>query len=135
MAIYMKQKELAKMMAGSLKELQNQVTESALEVQKNIGPGFKSPDYCRALAHEFKLREIPFQENIDVNLQYKGDIAGKYQLDFVIDKKVIVSVLSTEEISESDRSRQKKFLKALAIDLGVVVNFANERVEIKAVHR
>jgi len=131
----MNKNELAKEQDNNLKKLQNQVTEAALEVQKNIGPGFSPQDYCRALAHEFTLRKIPFESKIDVDLPYKGNIAGKYQLDFIIDQRMILSVLTAEEISDTDRSRQKNFLRALTLDLGMVVNFADERVEMKAVYR
>jgi len=131
----MNKNELAKERDNDLKKLQNQVTEAALEVQKNIGPGFSPQDYCRALAHEFTLRKIPFKSKIDVDLSYKGNIAGKYQLDFIIDQKMLLSVLTAEEISDTDRSKQRNFLKTLTLNLGMVVNFANERVEIKAVYR
>jgi len=130
----MNRNELAKNIGKTLKELQNQITEAALEVEKNIGPGFSPPDYCRALACEFALREIPYQSNIEVDLPYKGNVAGKYRLDFVIDEKVILSVMASDGISESEQSRQRSFLRALGLSLGIVVNFADERVEIKAVH-
>jgi len=131
----MDKNELAQKNNFTLMGLQNQVTEAALEVQRTIGPGFSPKDYCRALAYELKLRGIAYESEKSVNLPYKGNIAGQYLLDFVVADSVIVTILSTEEISDSDQSKLKSFLKALNLQLGIVVNFASEKVEIKAVHR
>ena len=133
--MYMDKNELTQKNNFNLMGLQNQVMEAALEVQKNIGPGFSSKDYCRALAYELKLRGIPYESEKSVNLPYKGNIAGQYQLDFVVDGRMIVTILSAEEISDSDQSKLRSFLKALNLQSGIVVNFASEKVEIKAVHR
>jgi len=131
----MNENELAKKAVLSLMDLQNQVTEAALEIQKNIGLGFSIDDYCRAFAYELKLRDVPFESHKDVELPYKGKIAGNYQLDFLVDNQMILTVLSAEEISNSDKSKQRSFLKALNLKIGMVINFANEKVEIKAVYR
>jgi len=131
----MKENEIAKRAVLNLMDLQNQVTEAALEIQKNIGLGFSIDDYCRAFAYELKLRDIPFEIHKDVELPYKGEIAGNYQLDFLVDNQMILTVLSAEEISNSDQSKQRSFLKALKLNIGMVINFANEKVEIKAVYR
>lgn len=126
--------ELAKETSLNLRNLQNQVTEAALEVQKNIGPGFSPKDYCQALAYEFQLRDIPFERGKNVKLPYKGNVAGQYKLDFVVKEKMIITVLSEDEISDSDRSKMRNFLKALNLGLGMVINFSKEKVEIKAVY-
>ena len=126
--------ELAKEAGLNLRNLQNQVTEAALEVQKNIGPGFSPEDYCQALVYEFQLRSIPFEREKNVKLPYKGNVAGQYKLDFVVKKKMILTVLSEDEISDSDRSKMRNFLKALDLGLGMVINFSREKVEIKAVY-
>lgn len=126
--------ELTRKTGLNLRNLQNQVTEAALEVQKNIGPGFLPKDYCQALAYEFQLRSIPFEREKNVKLPYKGNVAGQYKLDFVVKKKMILTVLSEDEISDSDRSKMRNFLKALDLGLGMVINFSREKVEIKAVY-
>lgn len=125
---------LRKTVGHSLKSLQNQVTEAALEVQKNIGPGFSPQDYCQALAYEFQLRNVPFERGKNVKLPYKGNVAGHYKLDFVVKEKMILTVLSVDEISDSDKSKMRNFLKALDIGLGMMLNFSREKVEIKAVY-
>ena len=133
--MYMIKNELAKKTNLTLQDLQNQVTDAALEIQKNIGLGFSTNDYCRAFAYELKLRRIPFESHKEVELPYKGEVAGKYQLDFVVDSQVILTVLSSEEISSSDLSKLRHFLRSMNLKLGIMINFASDRVEIKAVHR
>lgn len=133
--MYMIKNELATKPNFILQNLQNHVTDAALEIQKNIGLGFSTHDYCRAFAYELKLRRIPFESHKEVELPYKGEIAGKYQLDFVVDSQLILTVLSADEILSSDLSKLRHFLRSMNLKLGVMINFASDRVEIKAVHR
>ncbi len=125
---------LEKATSRGLKSLQNQVTEAALEVQKNIGPGFSPHDYCQALAYEFQLRDIPFEREKNVKLSYKGNVAGHYKLDFVVRERMILTILSVDEISDSDKSKMRNFLRALNIKLGMMLNFSRGKVEINAVY-
>jgi GxxExxY protein len=131
----MKGNKLAEKARLDLKNLQSQVAEAALEVQKNIGLGFSAADYCRALAHEFKIRNVGYEHDKTVSLPYKGEIAGKYKIDFVVDKRIIVTVMSDEEIQSAQLAKQRSLIKTLDFELGMTINFADEKVEIKSVYR
>ena len=118
-----------------LKNLQSQVAEAALEIQKNIGLGLTASDYRRALAREFKIRNIDYERDKTVTLPYKGEIAGEYMVDFTVDDRIILAVISSDEIEVSELAKQRSFLKALNYKVGMMINFANEKVEIKSVYR
>jgi GxxExxY protein len=45
--------------------------------------------YQKALAHELRARNIPFQEQVPLPVVYKGELVGEYVADFVIDGKLI----------------------------------------------
>jgi hypothetical protein len=54
-----------------------------------LGPGFLEAVYQKALAHELRARNIPFQEQVPLPVVYKGELVGEYVADFVIDGKLI----------------------------------------------
>lgn len=119
----------------SVKELQDQILEAALEVHKNMGLGFPESAYSQALAYEFDLRKIDYEKNKNIKLSYKGSVAGEYTLEFVVNGKIIVMIKAGEPINESDESKVKSFLKATKLNLGMIMDFGKDTVEIKNVIR
>jgi GxxExxY protein len=131
----MKGNKLADKTRVDLKYLQSQIAEAALEIQKNFGLGFSTSDYCRALAHELKIRNIGFEQDKQIPISYKGEVAGKYRVDFIVDKKIMLTIITADEIGVAHLAKQRNFLKTLGFKLGMMINFADEKVEIKSVYR
>jgi len=119
----------------SVKELQDQIVEAALEVHKNMGLGFPESAYSQALAYEFDLRKIEYERKKNIKLSYKGSVAGEYVLEFVVQDSIIVMVKAEDHITETDESKMKSFLKATKLNLGIFLNFGKEILEIKNITR
>jgi GxxExxY protein len=119
----------------SVKDLQDQILEAALEVHKNMGLGFPESAYSKALAYEFDLRKIDYERQKNIKLSYKGSVAGEYTLEFVVKDKIIVMIKSGEPINESDETKMLSFLKATKLNLGMIIDFSKDTVEIKNVIR
>jgi GxxExxY protein len=54
------------------KELSFAIVGAAMEVHRILGPGFLEAVYQAALAHELKLRGIPYEEQKQLPVYYKG---------------------------------------------------------------
>jgi GxxExxY protein len=119
----------------TLKELQNLVVASALEVHKNMGLGFEEEAYSKALAVEFDLRGIPHESQREVTLDYKGSVAGTYTLQFVVDNRIVVVVKADTEIEEMDEAKVRTYLKVSKLPLGIILDFGRSDLEIQSVHR
>ncbi len=64
----------------------NEVTEAiigaAIEVHRTIGPGLLESAYVQCLCYELALRQIPFQLELPLPVQYKGlKLDCGYRLD------------------------------------------------------
>jgi GxxExxY protein len=117
----------------TLKELQDQILEAALEVHRNMGLGFQESAYSQALAVELDLRKIDYERKKNIKLSYKGSVAGEYTLEFVVSGKIIVMVKADEPINDTDESKMRSFLKATKLPLGMILDFGKETLEIKNV--
>ena len=49
------------------------IVGAAMEVHNVLGPGFLEAVYQEALAIEFRLRDIPFIEQPQLHLEFKGN--------------------------------------------------------------
>jgi GxxExxY protein len=119
----------------SLKELQEQILEAALEVHKNMGLGFQESAYSQALAYEFDLRKIEYERKKNIKLSYKGSVAGEYDLEFVVKNSIIIMIKAGEPMNESDVTKMKSFLKATKLPLGMLINFGKESLEVKNINK
>jgi GxxExxY protein len=119
----------------SLKEMHNVVVESALEVHKNMGLGFDEEAYSKALAVEFDLRAIPYESQCEVTLDYKGKVAGTYTLQFVVDNRIVVVLLATDQLGEMDEAKVRRYLKASRLPVGIILDFGRTELEVHSVHR
>jgi GxxExxY protein len=131
----MKDQKLAVKPNKAEKEIQSKVMDVALEVHRNMGLGFGKEEYCRAMAHEFELEKIPFERDKNIELSYKGSVAGQYLLDFVAFDSVVVSVLSEDRLTYMDETKMKSILKATRMKLGLIINFSKDILEIRTVER
>lgn len=131
----MKGKELAAKKRLDLKELQSLITEATLEIQKNIGPGFSIENYKKALTREMQIRDVKFECDKEVLLPYKGEIAGQFVIDYLVDGKIIVTMQSSHEGTEADLSRLKSFMKHLNLKMGMIIYYMDDKVEIKSIYR
>lgn len=119
----------------TIKELQNLVVASALEVHKNMGLGFEEEAYSKALAVEFDLRTVPYESQREVTLDYKGSVAGTYVLQFVVDNRIVVVVKADTEIGEMDEAKVRTYLKVSKLPLGIILDFGRSELEVQSVYR
>lgn len=117
------------------REIQSKVMDVALEVHKNMGLGFGRDEYCHAMAHEFGLENILCERDKNIQLSYKGSVAGEYTLDFIVENSVGVAVLSGDHLTDMDESKLTSILKAIRLKMGLIINFSKDILEIRTVER
>ena len=65
---------------------------AAMEVYNRLGPGFLEPVYQEALATEMNHRAIPFKEQAEIKIIYRGQPLKKtYIADYLCYDKIIVA--------------------------------------------
>jgi len=64
-----------------------------MEVQSQLGHGFLEAVYQEAMAKEFRLRDIPFAREVDLEISYKGELLTcRYRADFLCFDEIIVEL-------------------------------------------
>ena len=103
------------------------------EVYKTLGCGFLEAVYQEALAQELRLQGIPFQEQMELKLQYKGfPMKQTYKPDFVCFENIIVEIKAVENIAPEHEAQLLNYLKITGSPLGFLVNFGHyPKLEIK----
>ena len=115
------------------KELSYEIVAAALEVHKNLGPGFTETIYEEAFCKELRLRGISFQRQFGVTVWYKEEEIGRYQLDLLIDDKIVVEIKAVSQMVDHFEYQVHAYLKAAKKRLGLLVNFGKKSLELKRI--
>ncbi len=105
-------------------DLATEIIGAAIEVHKTLGPGLLESAYQASLARELSLRNIRFEREKILPLEYKGvKLDCGYRLDFIVEGLVIVELKSVEKILPIHQAQILTYLKLLKLKLGVILNF------------
>ena len=109
-------------------ELTERIIGVAIEVHRILGPGLLESIYEEALSIEMSLRGIPFQRQVEVDVQYKGHVIKGQRLDILVAGQVVVELKSVSQLPEVAMAQVLSYLKAAGLKRGLLINFGNTRL-------
>jgi GxxExxY protein len=105
-------------------ELTELIIGAAIEVHRALGPGLLESAYQECLAREFSLRQIPFERERPLLLEYKGaKLECGYRLDFVVANAVVLEVKAAEALLPIHQSQLLTYMKLGGWKAGLLINF------------
>jgi GxxExxY protein len=114
-----------------INELTYAINGAIFEVNKILGPGFLEKVYENALLAELKIRGINVENQVPIKVSYKDSIVGDYIADLLVEDQVIIELKTVEKIEKVHEAQLINYLKATGKQIGLLVNFRNEKAEIK----
>ena len=111
-------------MNPEINQLTEQVIGAAIEVHRELGPGLLESAYQQALAHEFGLRNLAFEQQKLCPVTYKDlVIEDAYRLDFLIAGLVVVELKAVDALLEVHDAQLLTYLKFSRCHIGLLLNF------------
>ena len=105
------------------------VVGAAIEVLQELGHGIHEKPYERALAVEFRLRDLPYQQQTPFDIVYKKVKVGQFTPDLVVLGKIIVDTKVIDRITNHERGQMLNYLKITRLPVGVILNFRYAKLE------
>ncbi len=107
-----------------LKDLVYQVNGAAIEVHKRLGPGLLESVYHKCLIRELELRNIKFQSELSIPIQYKGiEVDAELRCDLLIEEKLVVELKSVTEMKPIFEAQLLTYMNLLQKPIGLLINF------------
>ena len=117
----------------ALKEEVYAIVGAAIEVHKELGPGFLEAVYQEAMERELIHRGIAFTSQEPLSIKYKGEeLSSHYYADLLCLGQIIVELKALNRFSGQEEAQVLNYLKATGLKVGVLINFGSHgRLEWK----
>lgn len=97
---------------------------AAMEVHRQVGPGFLEAVYHEALHIELSERKIPFASEVRIPIKYKERaLAHFYQADFICFGQVIVEIKALKNLTNIEDAQILSYLRVSRLSVGLLLNF------------
>ena len=114
-------------------DLAGKIIACAMEVLNTLGHGLLEKPYENALAVEFKLRDISFQQQPRFEVVYKSMSVGEYVPDMIVANRVVVDAKVIDAITDHELGQMLNYLKITGLSVGLILNFRRAKLEWKRV--
>jgi GxxExxY protein len=108
--------------------IEEQTTEviigAAIDVHRELGSGLLESAYEECFCHELQLRNLNFQRQVELPVEYKGiKLDCGYKLDVVVENVVVVELKSVERILSIHQAQLLTYLRLSGKKVGLLINF------------
>jgi len=115
--------------------LTSQILEACFEVVNELGSGFLESVYERSLMIALSHKNISSVAQVPMKVKFRGAIVGDFYADLLIEEKVIVELKAVGRILSEHKAQVINYLNATGIEVGLLVNFGNPRLEYYRLHK
>ena len=105
-------------------DLTESVIGAAIEVHRALGPGLLESAYEECLCHELRLRNLAFQRQVPLPVEYKGvKLDCGYRLDLLVQNVLILEIKCLEHVLPVYEAQLLTYLKMTGKRVGLILNF------------
>ncbi len=114
-------------------ETSGKVIAAAIQVHKQLGPGFLESVYEQALKLELMQRSIEFEDQKRVAVLYNGVVVGTHVLDLFVGGQLVVELKAVETLERIHFAQVQSYLRATGVKVGLLLNFNSPTLYVKRI--
>ncbi len=96
-----------------------------------MGFGFLESVYEKCLMIELKKAGLHAASQVPINVEYEGENVGEFVADVLVEGSIILELKSVKRIVRAHEIQLVNYLTATRKEVGLILNFAEEKVEVK----
>ena len=114
----------------ALTESSRRLIGCAIEVHKELGPGYPIDIYRKALIKELEIEEVAHTTDHKVDVEFDEEVIGTVGADFFIEERFLLNIMADyHDVSGGDRNALRATLRAAELELGLIINFGQRRLK------
>lgn len=95
-------------------------------VYAGLGSGFLEKVYQKALVLELGELGLDVQEDVPIQVRYRGQVVGDFRADILVADCVILELKAVEALIEIHEVQLVNYLRATRVEVGLLINFGPE---------
>ena len=103
----------------------------AFEVINELGAGFLESVYEKALLLALRQKGLSAIPQHTVKVMFRGECVGDFYADIFVEEKVIIEMKAVKAIAPEHQAQIINYLNATGIEVGLLINFGNPKLEYK----
>jgi GxxExxY protein len=112
-------------------EITEKIIGCAYRVYNKMGFGFAESVYENCLMIDLGEAGLQFQSQKPITVCYKGKVVGEFFADLLVEDEIIVELKSVRRLAQAHEVQLVNYLVATGKDVGLLLNFGEEKVEVK----
>ena len=108
-----------------------QIIGCAYRVYNSMGFGFLEAVYEKCMTIELAKTGLQFESQKPIMVRYDGQVVGEFIADLHVEGPIIVELKSKRTIVQAHEIQLVNYLVATGTDVGLLINFAEHKVELK----
>lgn len=120
-------------MSHEFEALSGKVIEAAIDVHRQLGPGFLESIYENAMKVALRKRGISFEFQKEVFVFYDGQEVGMHRLDLIVQGEIVVELKAIRALEDVHFAQVRSYLKATGLHVGLLLNFNAPTLIIKRI--
>ena len=102
---------------------------AAIDVHRELGPGYLEKVYENAMTLELRHRGLAFATQVPIAILYKDVKIHGQILDIVVEEKVILELKSVATLLPIHEAQILSYLKSTNLSAGLLINFKETMVK------
>lgn len=115
-------------------KLTSDILEASFEVSRELGSGFLESVYEKALLVALKQKNLNVVSQVPLHVKFRGVIVGDFYADLLIEDKVLIELKAVSRILNEHKAQTINYLKATGIEVGLLINFGNAKIDYYRLH-
>lgn len=112
-------------------KLTEKILEAAFEVSRELGAGFLESVYEKSLLIALRNKGLKAESQVPLEVRFRGIVVGEFYADILVENKVIVELKTVTALSKENFAQVINYLKATKIEVALLINFGNSRLEYR----
>lgn len=112
-------------------EITQKIIGCAYKVYNTLGFGFLESVYQNSLMIELKKAGLAAKQQFPIDVYYDGYCVRAFKADIIVEDLIILEIKSVQNIVKEFEVKLVNYLTATKKDVGLLINFGKEKVEVK----
>lgn len=116
-------------------QLTGKIIAAAYAVYNTLGFGFLEKIYENAMLHELRKNGFSVAQQAPLAVYYDERVIGEFFMDLYVEDEIVVELKSVLNLHIEHEVQLVNYLTATRKDIGLLINFGPNGVEVKRKYR